>query len=200
MISKPPQHVLLVLLLFMLISWLFVNAFAYAEFQRANQLQLQMSALERAQQALQQSEERYRLIADWVDDVIWALGPGAAGTAGRAVSGRAGAAPPRWQQPLSVGGGGKQRAAGSLRLDDRTIPLLPRRSALINLVLRPLGCLAVVLLAVAELHQHWSGLGVWLFGLVLGQGFRFGSDLDLAVKSLAGLAIRASRDPCNLSP
>ncbi|MEI7952164.1 MAG: hypothetical protein WCH37_05755 [Synechococcaceae cyanobacterium ELA182] len=42
------QHVLLILLLFMLISWLFVNAFAYAEFQRANQLQLQMSALERA--------------------------------------------------------------------------------------------------------------------------------------------------------
>ena len=61
------------LLLFMLISRLIINAFAYTEFQRANQLQLQMSALEVAQQALQQSEQRYRLIADWVDDAIWTL-------------------------------------------------------------------------------------------------------------------------------
>ncbi len=61
------------LLVFMLISRLIINAFSYTEFQRANQLEQQMTALERAQQALQQSEERYRLIADWVDDVIWTL-------------------------------------------------------------------------------------------------------------------------------
>lgn len=61
------------LMLFMLISRLIINAFADTEFQRANQLQQQMIALESAQQALQRSEERYRLIADWVDDVIWTL-------------------------------------------------------------------------------------------------------------------------------
>ena len=61
------------LLVFIMISRLVINAFAYTEFQRANQLEQQMNALERAQQALQQSEQRYRLIADWVDDVIWTL-------------------------------------------------------------------------------------------------------------------------------
>jgi len=61
------------LVLFMLISRLIVNAFSYAEFLRANQLQLQMAALEQARQALQLSEERYRLITEWVEDVIWTL-------------------------------------------------------------------------------------------------------------------------------
>lgn len=63
----------LYLVLFGLISRLIINAFSYAEFLRANQLAQQMEALEEAQQALQQSEERYRLIANWVDDVIWTL-------------------------------------------------------------------------------------------------------------------------------
>lgn len=63
----------LYLLLFVLISRLIVHAFSYAEFLRANQLAQQMEALEEARLALQQSEERYRLIANWVDDVIWTL-------------------------------------------------------------------------------------------------------------------------------
>jgi diguanylate cyclase (GGDEF)-like protein/PAS domain S-box-containing protein len=61
------------LAVFMLISRLIINAFSYTEFLRANQLAQQMEALETAQLALQQSEERYRLIASWVDDVIWTL-------------------------------------------------------------------------------------------------------------------------------
>jgi len=61
------------LALFMMISRLIINAFSYAEFLRANQLQLQMVALEQAKQALQLSEERYRLITEWVEDVIWTL-------------------------------------------------------------------------------------------------------------------------------
>jgi len=61
------------LAVFMLISRLIINAFSYTEFLRANQLAQQMQALETAQLALQQSEERYRLIASWVDDVIWTL-------------------------------------------------------------------------------------------------------------------------------
>ncbi len=61
------------LLLFMGISRLIINAFSYAEYVRANQIQLQMEALEVARQELQASEERYRLITDWVDDVIWTL-------------------------------------------------------------------------------------------------------------------------------
>jgi predicted nucleotidyltransferase len=44
---------------------------------------------------------------------------------------------------------------------------------------------AVAPLAAAELHQRWPGVGVWLFGSVLGEGFRPGSDLDLAVEALA---------------
>jgi diguanylate cyclase (GGDEF)-like protein/PAS domain S-box-containing protein len=59
--------------LFVLISRLIIHSFAYAEFLRANQLAQQMEALEEARSALQQSEERYRLIANWVDDVIWTL-------------------------------------------------------------------------------------------------------------------------------
>jgi diguanylate cyclase (GGDEF)-like protein/PAS domain S-box-containing protein len=61
------------LVVFIVISRLIIDAFAYAEFQRANQLEQQMAALEQARQALQQSEQRYRLIADWLDDVIWTL-------------------------------------------------------------------------------------------------------------------------------
>ena len=61
------------LALFLLISRLIINAFSYTEFLRANQLAQQMKALETAQLALQQSEQRYRLIASWVDDVIWTL-------------------------------------------------------------------------------------------------------------------------------
>lgn len=61
------------LVLFMVISRLIIDAFAYTEFLRANQLEQQMTALEQARQALQQSEQRYRLIADWLDDVIWTL-------------------------------------------------------------------------------------------------------------------------------
>lgn len=61
------------LAVFILISRLVINAFSYAEFLRANQLAQQMEALESAQLALEQSEERYRLITSWVDDVIWTL-------------------------------------------------------------------------------------------------------------------------------
>jgi len=61
------------LALFMLISRLIIKAFSYSEFLRANQLQLQMVALEQARKALQLSEERYRLIAEWVEDVIWTV-------------------------------------------------------------------------------------------------------------------------------
>lgn len=61
------------LALFMLISKLIINAFSYAETMRANQLAQQMKALEGSQLALQRSEERYRLIANWLDDVIWTL-------------------------------------------------------------------------------------------------------------------------------
>jgi len=63
----------LYLILFITISRLIIKAFSYAEFLRANQLAQQMKALERAQLALQRSEERYRLITSWVDDVIWTL-------------------------------------------------------------------------------------------------------------------------------
>ena len=39
--------------------------------------------------------------------------------------------------------------------------------------------------AVAEgLRQRWPGLTVWLFGSVLGAGFRSDSDLDLALQGL----------------
>ena len=63
----------LYLVLFASISRLIIHAFSYAEFLRANQLARQMEVLAEAKLALQQSEERYRLIANWVDDVIWTL-------------------------------------------------------------------------------------------------------------------------------
>jgi diguanylate cyclase (GGDEF)-like protein/PAS domain S-box-containing protein len=63
----------LYLVLFVLISRLIIHAFSHADFLRVNQLAQQMKILEEAQLALQQSEERYRLIANWVDDVIWTL-------------------------------------------------------------------------------------------------------------------------------
>ena len=64
------------LLLFLAISKLLIDAFSEAERQRANELEIQMALVERTQTSLRESEERYRLIADRVDDLIWAQDPG----------------------------------------------------------------------------------------------------------------------------
>ncbi|MFO0077002.1 MAG: diguanylate cyclase [Cyanobacteriota bacterium] len=61
------------LLLFLAISKFLIDAFAYAERLRANQLQEQMILLNKTKAALQLSENRYRLIADNVNDVIWTV-------------------------------------------------------------------------------------------------------------------------------
>ena len=93
------------LAIFIMISRLIINAFSYAEFQRANQLAQQMEALETARLGLQQSEERYRLIASWVDDVIWTLDDhGHFNYISPSMEKRTGYAPHELlQQPLSVG-------------------------------------------------------------------------------------------------
>jgi diguanylate cyclase (GGDEF)-like protein/PAS domain S-box-containing protein len=61
------------LLLFLAISKFLIDAFAYAERLRANQLQEQMILLHQTKAALQISENRYSLIADNVNDVIWTV-------------------------------------------------------------------------------------------------------------------------------
>ena len=61
------------MLLFLAISRCLIDAFAYAERRRAKQLQRQMAILQKTKAELQASEQRYRLIADNVDDVIWTL-------------------------------------------------------------------------------------------------------------------------------
>ena len=95
----------LYLAIFILISRLIINAFSYAEFLRANQLAQQMEALEKAQLALHQSEERYRLITSWVDDVIWTLDDrGHYNYISPSIKKLTGYAPHELlQQPLSVG-------------------------------------------------------------------------------------------------
>lgn len=61
------------LVLFLAISRCLIDAFADAERRRAKQLQSQMALLQQTEAELQASEQRYRLIADNVDDVIWTL-------------------------------------------------------------------------------------------------------------------------------
>lgn len=63
----------LYLILFLILSKLLIDAFSYTERLRANQLQTQITLVKRADEALRASEERYRLIADRVDDLIWTL-------------------------------------------------------------------------------------------------------------------------------
>jgi predicted nucleotidyltransferase len=53
-----------------------------------------------------------------------------------------------------------------------------------------------------ELRRHWPSLGpVWLFGSILGPGFRASSDIDLAVEGLppcdllAALAVAEACSP-----
>jgi diguanylate cyclase (GGDEF)-like protein/PAS domain S-box-containing protein len=106
------------LAVFMMISRLIINAFSYTEFLRANQLAQQMEALETAQLALQQSEERYRLIASWVDDVIWTLDDrGYFNYISPSIEKQTGYAPHELlQQPLSVG----LREDSALRLAQAT--------------------------------------------------------------------------------
>jgi PAS domain S-box-containing protein len=64
-----PVYVVLMLM----IAKLLVNAFSYAEFERAQQLADQMAINRLAEGELRLSEERYRLIADRAGDVIWTV-------------------------------------------------------------------------------------------------------------------------------
>ena len=57
----------------LMIAKLLVNAFSYAEFERAEQLEDQMTINRLAEEKLRLSEERYRLIADRAGDVIWTV-------------------------------------------------------------------------------------------------------------------------------
>lgn len=61
------------LVLFLAISRCIIEAFAHAERVRANQLQQQMLILGKTKAELEASEQRYRLIADHVNDVIWTI-------------------------------------------------------------------------------------------------------------------------------
>ena len=61
------------LVLFLAISKYLINAFAYAERLRASQLRQQMFTLQCTKDALEESEKRYRLMAQNVDDVIWTV-------------------------------------------------------------------------------------------------------------------------------
>ena len=64
---------LIYLLLFLAINRCLILAFADGERLRANQLHDQMQLLRRTEADLQASEERYRLIAHQVNDVIWTI-------------------------------------------------------------------------------------------------------------------------------
>ena len=57
----------------LMIAKLLVNAFSYAEFERAEQLEDQMAINRLAEEELRLSEGRYRLIADRAGDVIWTV-------------------------------------------------------------------------------------------------------------------------------
>ena len=63
----------LYLLLFLIISRQLIAAFSFAERRRAELLQTQIEIRQRVEEALRQSEERYRLIADHATDVIWTM-------------------------------------------------------------------------------------------------------------------------------
>ena len=64
-----PVYVVIMLL----ISKLLINAFSYAEFERAEQLADQIEINRLAEEELRLSEARYRLIADRAGDVIWTV-------------------------------------------------------------------------------------------------------------------------------
>jgi PAS domain S-box-containing protein len=64
-----PVYVVMMLL----IAKLLINAFSYAEFERAEQLADQLEVNRLAEEELRLSEERYRLIAERAGDVIWTV-------------------------------------------------------------------------------------------------------------------------------